>query len=51
MSRARWWILLLLFSAGVVGLDVISGPYVLFPISFVVPVALGAWFLGRGPGV
>lgn len=34
-----------------VGIDYLLGPFVQFPIVFVVPVALAAWFSGRGWGL
>jgi len=51
MTRIRWWVGLALFSAGVVVLDIVTGPYILFPITFVFPVYLAAWHLGRWPGI
>ena len=33
-----------LLSLGILGLDLITGPYLLFPILFVIPVTLAAWF-------
>jgi hypothetical protein len=32
-------------------LDFITGPFILFPITFVFPVAYAAWYLGRWPAV
>ena len=51
MTRARWWAALILMSGAVLALDIATGPYILFPITFVVPVGLGAWFLSRTAGV
>lgn len=51
MSRMSWWALLICASAAVLGLDLLTGPYILFPILFVIPVCLGAWYLGRIPSV
>lgn len=51
MTKVRWWIALVLASIAIVALDIATGPYVLFPILFVVPVGLGAWHLGRGAGI
>ena len=31
-------------SAGILALDLVTGPYLMFPILFVVPVTLSAWF-------
>lgn len=33
-----------LFSCGILGLDLLTGPFLMFPILFVVPVAASAWF-------
>ncbi len=52
--RAGFWgrgSALLVISAGVLALDIITGPFIQFPITFVVPVGLGAWYLGRTAGV
>jgi len=51
MKRIHWWLVLVLFSVGVVWLDIITGPYILFPIMFVIPVYFAAWHLGRWPGI
>lgn len=51
MKRIHWWLGLLVLSAVLVGLDLMTGPYVLFPIAFVIPACLGAWHLGRWPGI
>lgn len=47
----RWWLILVLVSVGMVLLDIATGPYVQFPIVFVVPVGLAAHHLGRWPAV
>ena len=39
-----------LLSAGILWLDVVTGPYIMLPFTFVIPVGLGAWYLGRGAG-
>ena len=31
-------------SAGILALDLVTGPYLMFPILFVIPVTLSAWF-------
>lgn len=38
-------------SVALLALDVATGPYILFPITFVIPVGLGTWFLSRTVGV
>lgn len=47
----RWGTALVAMSAGVLALDIVTGPFVQFPITFVAPVGLGAWYLGRKTGV
>ncbi|HEX7335751.1 MAG TPA: hypothetical protein VF252_00980 [Gemmatimonadales bacterium] len=51
MTRAQWWGALILLSVGVLGLDIATGPYVLFPITFLVPVGLATWFLSQTAGL
>jgi len=51
VTRSGWWSVLGLGSIGVFGLDLATGPFLLFPIMFVVPVGLWAWYLGRGAGI
>jgi hypothetical protein len=51
MIRVRWWTILVLFSIGVVILDIFTGPYIYFPITFTIPICLAAWHLGRRPGI
>jgi hypothetical protein len=51
VTQIHWWIALLFVSVGIMGLDIVSGPYILFPIAFVVPVGLAAWYLGSGAGI
>lgn len=34
--------------AAILALDVLTGPYLQFPVLFVLPVALAAWYCGRG---
>jgi hypothetical protein len=47
----RWKTALVAMSAGVLALDIATGPFIQFPITFVAPVGLGAWYLGRKTGV
>ncbi len=51
IPRALWWLVVVAVSAGVVALDLATGPYIQFPILFIVPVGLAAWHLGRWPAV
>ena len=51
LSRRQWWLLLGGMSALVMALDLVTGPYIQFPIMFVAPVGLSAWYLGRKPGL
>jgi tetrahydromethanopterin S-methyltransferase subunit D len=46
-----WWAILVLISFATLALDIITGPYIQFPITFVVPVGLAAWHLGRWTGI
>jgi hypothetical protein len=41
-SRIVWWILLILMSTGLVYVDYLTGPLILFPITFSIPVLLAA---------
>ncbi len=40
---SRWWIYLAM-GAAILALDWVSGPYLMFPVFFVIPIALSAWF-------
>ena len=51
MTRIRWWCALALLSAGIIELDIVTAPYIHFPIMFVIPVGLGARYLGRGAAI
>ena len=51
VTRTRWWGASILMSVTVLSLDIATGPYILFPITFVIPVGLGTWFLSRTVGV
>ena len=51
MTRVRWWSVLAVLSVGVLFLDIATGPYLLFPIVFVIPVGLAAWYVGRDVGI
>jgi hypothetical protein len=46
--HARWWAL-----AGVVlvAADYLAGPESQFPVLYVIPVSLAAWYSGRGPAI
>jgi tetrahydromethanopterin S-methyltransferase subunit D len=46
-----WWAILVLISFATLALDIITGPYIQFPITFIVPVGLAAWHLGRWTGI
>lgn len=53
LSERQWW-LVCLGLAGVllaVDLDYLTGPYILFPVTFVIPVGLAAWYLGLRAGL
>ncbi len=47
----RWWIALALASIAIVGLDILTGPYIQVAITFVGIVGLAAWHLGTGAAV
>lgn len=49
--RSRWLLLVTSMSGAVVWLDIITSPFIVFPIFFLVPVGLATWFLGRTAGV
>ena len=51
MTRFAWGVVLAVMSVGVLGLDIATGPLIIFPIVFVIPVGLAAWYLGRGAGL
>jgi hypothetical protein len=40
----NWPVTYLVMSIGILLIDLVTGPYLLFPITFVIPVALSAWF-------
>lgn len=46
-SRSRWWGVVVMLSTTLLSIDYVTGPFILFPITFVFPVALAGWFLGR----
>lgn len=50
-TPAAWWSVLGALSAALLGLDYLTGPRILFPVTFVLPVSLAAWHLGRWPGI
>lgn len=50
-NRLRWWLAVLSVSAGLLAADFFTGPFILFPLTFVLPVSLAGWFLGRWPAV
>lgn len=51
ITRAMWWIIVVAVSIATLWLDIETGPYVQFPIVFVIPVTLAAWHLGRWTGI
>ncbi len=51
MNRSLWWALLAVMSGGMLALDIVTSPAIHFPITFVVPVGLAAWHLGRKTGI
>lgn len=51
VRRKRWGTALAAVSAAVLALDMVTGPFIQFPILFVAPVGLGAWYLGKRTGI
>jgi hypothetical protein len=51
MSRVHWWFILVFISLAIIALDIVTGPYLMFPITFVIPVGLAAWHLGPRSGL
>lgn len=47
LSRTHWIVALIACSLLIVGVDALTSPHIQFPILFVVPVGLGAWFVAR----
>lgn len=50
-GRREWKVRLGLISAALIILDWMLGPYILIPLTFVVPVSLASWFLERRVGI
>jgi hypothetical protein len=50
-TRNMWWAILVVISVATLGLDIATGPYIQFPILFVIPVILAAWHLGQWAGI
>lgn len=51
MNTSRLWSIVVSMSILVLALDIVTGPYVQFPIAFVAPVAFAAWYLGKWSGI
>ncbi|MBI3852291.1 MAG: DUF4118 domain-containing protein [Verrucomicrobia bacterium] len=47
LAALRWRPTHLIVSVAILLLDVVTGPYIQFPITFVLPVTLAAWFCTR----
>jgi len=47
----RWELNLGMMSLGIILLDWFTGPFILIPLAFVVPVSLASWYLGRKAGI
>lgn len=50
-SGVRLWTTLGVLSLVLLALDTLTGPYILFPVTFVLPVGLAAWHAGRTPAL
>jgi hypothetical protein len=48
-GRMHWWVAIVLLSLLLVFIDYFMGPYIVFPITLVLPVGLAGWYLGRWP--
>ena len=44
LSALSWHPIYILFGLGILSLDALTGPFLLFPVFFVLPVVLAAWF-------
>lgn len=51
MTTVHWWLVLVSVATLLLVLDYLTGPLIRFPVTFVLPVALAAWFLGRWPAL
>jgi hypothetical protein len=51
VKQTNWWWILGISSVGLLGLDIVTGQYIQFPILFTIVVILGAWNLGRNAGI
>lgn len=51
ITRVMWWGILVVISVATLALDIATGPYIQFPITFIIPVSLAAWHLGRWAGI
>lgn len=50
-DRRSWKLKLGTMSLGIILLDWFTGPFILIPLTFVVPVSLASWYLGRKAGI
>jgi len=51
VRRTLWWWVVGVIAVSILAADIVTGPYIQFPILFVIPVGLGAWYLNRGAGI
>jgi hypothetical protein len=60
MSRRPWWLLppgrihplwWIALGSAMLGVDYASGPAAQFPVAYVLPVSLAAWYSGKGPAL
>lgn len=50
-SLVRRWSVVVALSAVLLAIDFLTGPFILFPVTFVLPVVLAGWYLGRWPAI
>ena len=50
-GRFSWWLGLVVLSVVLLGLDYLTSPYILFPVTLVIPVCIAAWQLGWKSGI
>lgn len=51
MSTRNWWLLCLILAAGCLVLDYVTGQAIRFTITYILPIGLAAWYLGRWAGI
>lgn len=49
--RSQWLLLVVGMAGAVVWLDIVTSPFIFFPILFLAPIGCAVWFLGRTAGL